>query len=339
MKKIIYLLITLFILTATAVSAEDIKIVVNGSEIACDVAPIIENSRVLVPVRTVSEALMCDVAWDSENRAVSVFDGAYMYFLWIDKDAAFKIDGSALCSSYKMDVSPKILNDRTLVPIRCISELLGAEVDWDGETRTVIINYLSYYDPPAEGSCEKYSAYTVAMSEKYDIYKDYCFTQNRVTKAEIELENGGIIKLDLYKDIAPVSVNNFIHLAVSGSFEGRIFHRVIEDFVIQGGASDQEGNYLETNPINGEFLSNNHFNLIPHDRGTISMARTNDPNSASNQFFIVHKDAHTLNGSYAAFGKVTEGMEYVDEIATCQTDENDKPIENYIIKSVKITQY
>ena len=340
MKKIIYLLISLLMLTITSVHAEDIKIVVNGKEIVSDVAPIIENSRTLVPVRTISEALMCDVAWDNENKAVSVFDGAYMYFLWIDKDAAFKIDGSAICGSYLMDVSPKILNDRTLVPIRCISELFGADVNWDDKTRTVNIDYTPLFnEAPEEGSCEQYSAYTLSMSEMYDTYRDYCFSQKRITKAEIELENGGIIKLDLYKDIAPISVNNFIHLAVSGAFEGKIFHRVINDFVIQGGAFDVDGNQSEANPIMGEFIMNGSFNLIPHKRGAISMARTNEPNSASNQFFIVHKDADNLNGAYAAFGVVSEGMEYVDEIAISETDENDKPIQNHVIKSVKITQY
>lgn len=141
---------------------------------------------------------------------------------------------------------------------------------------------------------------------------------------KIILTNDKEIEADLYPHIAPKSVDNFVKLINENFFDGLIFHRVIEGFMIQGGGFDEsfyEGNFnsKETDTIQGEFESNGFKNDLKHTRGVLSMARTQDPNSASSQFFIMHQDSPHLDGGYAAFGEVTAGMDVVDEIATCTT--------------------
>ena len=141
----------------------------------------------------------------------------------------------------------------------------------------------------------------------------------------IEMEHGGIIELELYPDAAPKTVANFTKLVSEGFYDGLIFHRVIPGFMIQGG--DPQGNGMGGAKENvvGEFRANGFNNPIKHTRGVISMARAYNPNSASSQFFIMHKDAPHLDGQYAAFGKVISGMEVVDEIASIPTDYSDRP--------------
>ena len=155
---------------------------------------------------------------------------------------------------------------------------------------------------------------------------------------QIEMENGGIIKLELYPEHAPITVENFVKLVNDGFYDGLIFHRVIKNFMIQGG--DPEGTGMGGSPdkIKGEFAANGVNNPIKHERGVISMARTNNPNSASSQFFICHKAAPHLDGSYAAFGKVIEGIEVVDEIANVVTGKNDRPREDVVIKSIRVIE-
>ena len=141
----------------------------------------------------------------------------------------------------------------------------------------------------------------------------------------IEMENGQKIELELYPEHAPETVKNFEELVGRGFYDGLTFHRVIKGFMIQGG--DPLGNGMggaEKN-ITGEFLANGHNNPVKHTRGVISMARAFNPNSASSQFFIMHKDAPHLDGQYAAFGKVVSGIEAVDEIASIPTDYSDRP--------------
>ena len=339
MKKLLLLPLTAAVVFGgiNAANAQgDITLRVNGEEIKTDTAPIIVNDRVLVPVRAVSEALKSDVAWDEEKKAVTVFDGEYLYFMWIDRENAFKINGVALEDTYKMDAVPMIYNDRTMIPVRAISELFGAEVNWLNDERTVTVDYEPSGVEVTEGIASELYAYTESMSEMYEEYSDYAFEKKNVVKAEIELDNGGIIGLELYKDIAPLSVENFVKLSEEGAFDGQNFHRVIKDFMNQGGAFDEKGQYTDSDSIDGEFMSNGYFNLISHDRGVVSMARTNNPDSGSNQFFIVHENAPHLDGEYAAFGCVYEGMEYVDRIAETETDASDKPLENQVIKTVRI---
>lgn len=154
----------------------------------------------------------------------------------------------------------------------------------------------------------------------------------------IELENGKKIKLELCPDKAPITVENFLKLVGEGFYDGLIFHRVIKDFMIQGGDPTGTGMGGAKDKIKGEFLMNGVPNSISHERGVISMARAQNPNSASSQFFIVHKNSPFLDGQYAAFGKVVEGMEAVDEIANADTDIQDRPKNDIRMKRVYIAE-
>ena len=154
----------------------------------------------------------------------------------------------------------------------------------------------------------------------------------------IEMENGNEIKLELYPDKAPITVANFLKLVGEGFYDGLIFHRVISGFMIQGGDPEGTGAGGAAEKIKGEFRANGVPNDIRHVRGVISMARSKMPDSASSQFFIVHENAPHLDGQYAAFGKVIEGMETVDEIASVKTDYNDRPINDVRMKRVYISE-
>ena len=160
--------------------------------------------------------------------------------------------------------------------------------------------------------------------------------------ATIELEDGDEIMLELYPDLVPDTVENFVELAEDGFSDGTIFHRVIEDFMIQGGGYDENLKEQKTESIKGEFAKNGFENTLSHTRGVISMARAQDYDSATSQFFIVQKDATYLDGQYAAFGRVTEGMDIVDEIASVKTgtvassNMEDVPIEPIVIDTITI---
>ena len=153
---------------------------------------------------------------------------------------------------------------------------------------------------------------------------------------EITMENGGTIRIELDKTAAPITVENFEKLAAKGFYDGLTFHRVIPGFMIQGGCPQGTGMGGPGYTIQGEFASNGVANPIRHTRGVISMARAQDPNSAGSQFFIMHADAPHLDGDYAAFGHVVEGMEVVDEIAAVTTDFRDKPKTPVVMKCVKV---
>ncbi len=152
----------------------------------------------------------------------------------------------------------------------------------------------------------------------------------------IEMENGKKIKLELYPEHAPKTVANFEKLVKEGFYNGLIFHRVIEGFMIQGGDPEGTGMGGSKERIKGEFAANGVKNDLKHTRGVISMARSQNPDSASSQFFIMHRDAPHLDGQYAAFGKVVEGMETVDEIATVKTDFRDRPVKEQKMRRVYI---
>ena len=156
------------------------------------------------------------------------------------------------------------------------------------------------------------------------------------TKIKITMENGGEIEAELYKDVAPITVENFINLVNEHFYDGLIFHRVIKGFMIQGGDPTGTGMSGSGKNIKGEFKANGVENNLKHVRGVLSMARAYDPNSASSQFFIMHQDAPHLDGQYAAFGKVTKGIEVVDEIANVKTDRRDKPLTEQKIKTIEI---
>ena len=153
------------------------------------------------------------------------------------------------------------------------------------------------------------------------------------------MENGDVIKAELYPDIAPISVNNFIDLIQHNFYDGLIFHRVIRGFMIQGGDPEGTGMGGPGYSIRGEFAQNGYPNDLKHTEGVLSMARSMHPNSAGSQFFIVHKDAPHLDGAYAAFGKVIEGMENVNKIAETATDYSDRPLEDQVIKTVTVETF
>lgn len=155
----------------------------------------------------------------------------------------------------------------------------------------------------------------------------------------IEMQNGDIMKLELYPDVAPNTVNNFISLVNKGFYDGIKFHRVIRGFMIQGGDPEGTGMGGPGYSIKGEFTYNNFKNDIKHTAGVISMARSQRPDSAGSQFFIMHKDAPHLDGSYAAFGKITEGMDIVNRIAETKTSYNDDPMEPQIMKKVTVETF
>lgn len=150
------------------------------------------------------------------------------------------------------------------------------------------------------------------------------------------MRDGGIMRGELYPDIAPITVENFVKLAEENFFDGLVFHRVISGFMIQGGGYTADGSHKEADPIKGEFEANGVPNPLKHTRGVISMARTSFPNSASSQFFIMHQDAPHLDGQYAAFGKITEGLDVVDRIAECKTNYSDEPLSPQIIEYIRI---
>jgi len=164
-------------------------------------------------------------------------------------------------------------------------------------------------------------------------YNEYLNETN--PQIEIDMDSLGIITLELFPSVAPISVENFLNLVESSFYDGIIFHRVIKGFMIQGGDPQGNGYGGSKSTIKGEFRQNGVDNPLSHTRGVISMARSMNPNSASSQFFIMHKDSKYLDGAYAAFGAVINGIEVVDKIANVKTNHNDKPLEEIKIKSIR----
>ena len=152
----------------------------------------------------------------------------------------------------------------------------------------------------------------------------------------ITMENGDVMKAELYPEIAPNTVKNFVSLVSKGYYDGLIFHRVIKGFMIQGGCPEGTGMGGPGYSIKGEFSGNGFTNDLKHTKGVLSMARSMMPNSAGSQFFIMHETSPHLEGQYAAFGKVTEGLDVVDKIASVKTDYSDRPIEEQKIKSITV---
>ena len=155
----------------------------------------------------------------------------------------------------------------------------------------------------------------------------------------IEMENGDIMKAELYPEVAPNTVNNFVSLVKKGYYDGLIFHRVINGFMIQGGCPEGTGMGGPGYGIKGEFAQNGFANDLKHSAGVLSMARSMMPNSAGSQFFIMHKDAPHLDGAYAAFGKIIEGMDVVNKIAEVATDYSDRPMEDQRMKTVTVETF
>ena len=152
----------------------------------------------------------------------------------------------------------------------------------------------------------------------------------------IQMKDGGVMKAELYPEIAPATVKNFVDLAAKGFYNGLIFHRVIPGFMIQGGDPEGTGMGGPGYTIKGEFTANGFRNDLKHTRGVLSMARAMNPNSAGSQFFIMHENSPHLDGQYAAFGKIIEGIEVVDKIASTKTDYNDRPYEDQVIEFMTV---
>ena len=163
--------------------------------------------------------------------------------------------------------------------------------------------------------------------------------ENKNPIVTFEINNGKTIKAELYPNVAPNSVNNFISLIKKGFYDGICFHRVISGFMIQGGDPKGTGTGGPGYCIKGEFTQNGFKNDLKHTRGVLSMARTMMPNSAGSQFFIMHEDAPYLDGQYASFGKVIDGLEVVDSIANCETDWSDRPLEEKVMKKVTVETF
>lgn len=156
-----------------------------------------------------------------------------------------------------------------------------------------------------------------------------------MNKVEINIKDYGVIILELYEEVAPLTVKNFLKLVDEKFYDNLTFHRIIKGFMIQGGDPLGNGTGGSKDKIKGEFAANGFNNPLHHERGVISMARTYEPNSASSQFFIMHEDCYSLDGEYAAFGKVIKGIEIVDKVASVRTDSNDKPLNDVIILSIR----
>ena len=179
-------------------------------------------------------------------------------------------------------------------------------------------------------------SYNIIFYEKIQGKKGNILANPIVT---ITMQDGGVMKLELYPEIAPNTVNNFITLANKGFYNGLVFHRVISGFMIQGGDPDGRGTGGPGYSIKGEFSGNGFANDLKHTRGVISMARSMRPDSAGSQFFIMHKDSPHLDGQYAAFGKLTEGEDVLDNIAMTRTGWADKPVEPQVMKTITVETF
>ena len=163
--------------------------------------------------------------------------------------------------------------------------------------------------------------------------------ENKNPIVTIEMENGDIMRAELYPKVAPNTVNNFISLVSKGFYDGLIFHRVIKGFMIQGGCPDGTGMGGPGYSIKGEFIMNGYPNQLKHEKGVLSMARTMMPDSAGSQIFIMHENSPHLDGQYAAFGKVIEGLDVIDKIASVKTDYSDKPLKPQVIKKMTVETF
>lgn len=299
--------------SAVMAGSETVTVIVDGSTLVSDVAPQIINDRTMVPMRAIFETLGATVEWDGEARKITSKRGDKTIEMTVDNKTIY-INGKAV----ELDTAPTIVNDRTLVPTRAAAEGLDAEVEWLADSKTVLI---------------------------LDKAKD------SVVKANIEVADYGSIDLVLFENVAPVTVANFKKLAEDKFYDGLIFHRVISGFMVQGGGYDDTLTEKDAEMIKGEFTSNGVENNLKHTRGVISMARQGQDHddviakdSASSQFFIMHKDTSSLDNEYASFGIVTSGMDTVDKIAAIETGIiptlgwQDVPAEPIIIKSIKIVE-
>lgn len=304
------LIFTLAFTLAIPCFANTIQIMLNGSTLKSNVAPLQQNGTTLVPIRLISENLGANVNYEKTEKKISIVTDQTSIELFVNNTTA-KINGKTIT----LNVAPQIINNTTMVPIRFVSENLNCSVEWNQEKQLVIITSNSSLDSTLDNN----------------------LTQSALPTATIKVKNYGTITLELYPKLAPNTVNNFIFLANSGFYDGLTFHRVISDFIIQGGDPLGNGTGGPGYYIPGEFLANGFTaNTLSHTAGVISMARSSNMDSAGCQFFITSADSTYLDGQYAAFGKVTDGMDVVTAISMVATNANDAPLETIQIESIKV---
>lgn len=302
MKKIIAGILSGMLILGgiSAFAEENVNVKLNDELLFFDTQPQIINDRTLVPMRKIFEEIGAVVQWDDGTVNASYNDTNITLTVG-DKTAVIKKADDI--QTIILDTEPMLINDRTLVPLRFVGESLGLNVAWDENEQTV---YLCKYEKPA---------------------------------AIMDVDGYGRMVIELYPEYAPKTVDNFMKLAKSGFYNGLTYHRVIKDFMIQGGDPLGTGFGGSSETIEGEFAANGFTqNTLAHKRGVISMARSMQYNSASSQFFIMHQDNAYLDGEYAAFGKVKSGIGVVDKIANVKTDANDKPLESVVISSIVIDE-
>lgn len=285
--------------------ASTIELNLNGKSLESPVAPIMENGTTLVPLRLISENLAATVSYNQEAKTISITSTDTSMLLTLGSTEV-KVNGDIV----SLAMAPRSINGTTMVPLRFISENLNCKVNWDAENQLITITSLN---------------------------ADLPNTSSTLPTATIVVKDYGTITLELYPDIAPTTVNNFIFLANSQFYDGLTFHRIIDDFMIQGGDPLGNGTGGPGYTIIGEFSGNGFTtNTLSHTRGVISMARSNHPDSAGSQFFITSADATYLDGQYAAFGKVLTGLDIVDKLSDVATNANDAPLNPVVIESIRV---
>lgn len=325
------LLLSLCLVIPTqAVNAEgnDIQVILNGNKLTFDQNPIMQDDRVLVPMRAIFEAMGATVTWEEDTQSIFVSKDTVNFIMQVGNNKVFQFDNTEVT----LDVPPIVVNDRTLVPIRFIAESFGAMVNWDEANNSVLI------DEAKSATEQENPGLPVIDNDQVTQPQDGAEVVH--PQVQIEMENGKKIVIELYPEYAPKTVANFLDLVGKGFYDGLNFHRVMPGFMIQGGDPNGDGTGGSSQPIQGEFLANGFTkNTLSHTRGIISMARTSEMDSASSQFFIVVADSTYLDGNYAAFGKVISGMDVVDEIVSTpvlEGGEGSTPVNKPIMKKVTV---
>ena len=310
-KKCIALLIPIvfFVLIAYSCFANTIQIKLNGNILVTPIAPITQHNTTLVPLRIISENLGAQVNFDQATKQITIEKENQSIVLTLGKR-------KALVNNVEQTISfpPTIFKNTTMVPLRFVSENLNCHVEWDQKNNLITITSITTSDSSASGE-----------------------QTNTLPIVTLKIKDYGTVTLELYPDMAPNTVNNFISLANSGYYDGLIFHRIISGFMIQGGDPTGTGTSGPGYAIAGEFASNGFTqNTLSHTKGVISMARTLDPDSAGSQFFIMSADGTYLDGQYAAFGKVTSGLDIIEKIQNVKTNSADRPTTDVIIQSIRV---
>ena len=297
------LIIMLFVLVAFPCFAKDIQIQLDGKQLTTSVAPVQAKGTTLVPLRIISENLGAIVDYNKTSQQITIQKESKTIILTLGKSKALVNN-----SEKSLTLAPTLLQSTTMVPLRFVSENLDCSVNWNDDQQLITITSKN----------TKPSSLPIATL----IIKDY-----------------GTVTLELYPNMAPKTVENFITLANSGFYDGLIFHRIIADFMIQGGDPLGLGTGGPGYTIPGEFASNGFkANTLSHTKGIISMARSADPNSAGSQFFITSANATFLDGEYAAFGKVILGIEVIDNVQSVKTDSLDHPLQDVVIQSIRVSK-